>query len=219
MRQARLECIEKFMREPICSYYFLHPVRFGDESMERRYRSCIEKPMDLTTLYNKTKDRDAMHYRDNQEWLKDFHLIFDNAIRFNKGYSLEGIAKYYKKKLEKMTEHMQMSSESEYANRLAKAHADFLELIANPPKIARSDFACETPVVTVEKLSSEYLETSLEVLAEKLNDLSDDSLSEVAKLVEGAGKKNSNNEMEVDVGNLTDEQIKQLWSIVRKNEE
>ncbi|KAK8900021.1 hypothetical protein M9Y10_002344 [Tritrichomonas musculus] len=205
------ECTHKFLNNPLC-ILFKDPVAFDNRELDEEYRRRIPKPMDLTTLQANLKDRD--HYKDPEEWANDFRLIFDNAMTFYQPKTeLYVLAAHLKQKFEKFYSKLKYLTPSTYVQRATQLYANYLEILTHPPQNA--SFNVDLPLI--ENIGHGFEETSLELLTDKLNKISNpERFEELHKIIQN--KPNDNQDSVVDVGSLPQETIKKLWEFVRKSE-
>ncbi|KAH0793027.1 Bromodomain containing protein [Histomonas meleagridis] len=200
----------KVMKDPL-SAPFREPVSTTlTESQYAEYKQLIEHPMDLKTLYGRLKERD--YYQTVQSWGEDFCLIFDNAIKYNSLDSyISGIALFFKKKFDKFYSLITMGSATMYSQRLNLLYSHYLEVLAHPPK----NCDIHSSQVPIEMMKNGFEESSLAILADKLNSVNiKNKEEELGKIIDIDPQ--SRNEVKIDVGSLPEEKIKSLWKFVRK---
>ena len=201
----------KVMKDPLASP-FLEPVSLTlTESQYAEYLQLIDHPMDLNTLYGRLKERE--HYQTVQSWANDFCLIFDNAIKYNSLDSyISGIALFFKRKFEKFYSIITMGSATLYSQRLNLLYSQYLEVLAHPPKNCNIH-SSQTPI---ENMKSGFEESSLAILADKLNSINTKNKDDELERIIGFDSQ-SRNDIKIDVGSLPEEKIKALWAFVRKS--
>ena len=208
------DLLRKFIDDPLCSYYFKDPFVPGSPGGRQQYLDIIGgHPMDLSKVRTNMKEK-GKHYKDFSEWAADMTLIFENAIKYNRGHWIEGLARYYKRKVENFAARVSKLSEEDYAEQVAKAHAEYLEVLAHPPSGCELRPTCKT----VESLGKGFQEASLSLLVDKLNALGKSCSAEAANIVGGDIAKNGQSPIEVDVGKLSDDVVANLWALVRQRE-
>lgn len=100
-----------------------------DRATRESYTSIIQKPMDLKTVADRIKE-----YTSLEAWASDMRLIFDNAIRYNRGDQvIVGMAQFLKDMLEKRIEKIQYSNVRNFEERLISLTREMNELLENPP--------------------------------------------------------------------------------------
>jgi hypothetical protein len=213
------EYTRKFMSDPACSLLFLDPIDFGSDAANAEYRRIVQKPMNLSTVYSKLKDRDES-YSSVDEWARDMSLIFDNSIRFNdEGSAVAGIAQYFKTKLEKYVQRINCErlSENEYTAKLCKITAKYLDILAHPPE----PYDQGPAEVKFENMKGNLRIAALDILADELNRLLESgAVVEVSEILEkGDFREADDGVTEIDVGDLADQDIDKLWAIVRRKKE
>lgn len=197
--------IQRLVSDPLCKFYFLLPVEFDTPEHKTLYLDVIGgRPMDLLTVQGHMKDRE--YFQNADHWRAEVSLVFENAIKFNKGDFVEGIAQYYQNKLEKFSRSL-YNDEVDFAERIALMHAEFLEVLTHPPSECEEQSTCQT----VEHIQNGFDEASRRLLADKLNKLTDAATPEVGEIVESESS-------EIDLGKLKDDKIAELWKLVRRCE-
>lgn len=195
----------KIKNDPLASL-FLEPVRNSLTDLQyAEYLQIVERPMDLTTLYRNLKEHT---YSNVKDWFDDFRLIFDNALKYNLPDSyVSGISRFFKKKLEKF--YQGISFDGSYTQRLNLLYSNYLEVLSHPPKNCN----IKIDIKPIEKIEKGYEESSLAILADKLNTI--------------CAKGNYNAKLEsilgtdltkIDVGMLSESKISSLWDFVRRYE-
>jgi hypothetical protein len=144
-------------------------------------------------------------------------LIFENSIRFNtEGSPIAGIAQYFKAKLEKYVEriNVQQLSEKEFTAKLSEITARYLDILAHPPEV----FDPGPYEVKFEKMTGGLKVAALDALAEQLNKLVD--AGDVGEITEVLGEGNlgegGDTLVEIDVGDLAEQDLEKLWALVRE---
>lgn len=203
--QLCLNCTEKFRKNPLCEE-FRNPVNVPN------YRNIIKNPMDLNFIYEHLNERE--YYKDSEEWARDFRLIFDNAMVFNgPDDAIHALAKYLKGKFEKCYARIQLSTPTQYVKKTTELYSNYLEILTHPP--SSSNLTIDLP--RIEKLGKGFEEASLDALTAKLNKISNPQrYDELQKIIQG--NSTGNQDIEVDIGMLPPETIKELWKFVRKIE-
>lgn len=205
------DLLKKFMEDPLCGLYFKEEYDAGSAEARREYREIIGgRPMDLSKVKASMKDKGRYTF---SAWLADMTLIFENAIKFNRGKPVEGIARYYKRKVEKFAERISQTSEEDYAERIAKAYAEYLEILNHPPAGCDISTTCQT----IEYLGNNLQEASLSVLVDKLNAIVGQYRKDITAILGNAAKDQSQS-LEIDVGKLNDDIVAKLWEFVREKE-
>lgn len=205
------DCVHKFLNNPLYAP-FREPVTFEDREQDENYRRLIPKPMDLTTLQGRSKDRE--YYKDYEDWANDFRLIYENAMHYwPKDTEIYVLASHLKQKFEKFYSRLKFLTPSAYVQRATQLYAEYLEILTHPPQNAQLNV--ELPLI--EDIGQGFEETSLEILTKKLNNISTpEKFEELQKIIQT--KFNDSQDPQVDIGSLPPETIKKLWEFVRKCE-
>ena len=200
------ELIKKFNEDPL-AYDFREPVinvLVGEEKDE--YKKIIERPMDLKTLKN---NLDNKRYETPKDFYKDFRLIFENAILYhqNRYPLLVGISKYLLKKLEKEYK-AKFEKSSNPALTIAYLYANYLQILNENTQNSPSE------VHDIYKLGKMFSEPSLKMLSDKLNSVA--SKENFAELCEIIGKSPNDEDLSIEISELTKEQTDKLWEFAKK---
>ena len=200
------ELIRKFMDDPL-TYDFRDPVIDALDPGESKdeYRRIVKQPMDLKTLESNVKNK---RYETPKDFYRDFRLIFENAILFNESRYplLAAIASYLLKRLEK--EYSKRFEKGSTATNIAYLYSQYLQILSEKTQNSQTD------LVEIYKLGKMFAEPSLNLLSEKLNSLS--TKENFAELCEIIGKNPTDEDLSVEIADLTRNQIEQLWNFVKK---
>lgn len=163
------QCIKitnEFYNNPL-SLLFQNPYT-PDSKSAADYRNTIKKPMDLSTVKKRIKDK---RYSNYQEWAEDMFLIFNNAVLYHEETSLiGGVASYLRKKLHKKVQQLEANNLRNYEAQLISIGNQLSKTIKDAPpdfnviaKIETSTTASDD--FTIERI--QRLNGTLEKLVEK----------------------------------------------------
>ena len=203
--------IKKCEKNPLYDI-FRQPVRFDNVEDDRRYRSIVKHPMDLSTLKKHLEDKD--HFKDLDEWAREFRLIFDNAMQFHPEDTLfHCVAKFLRQKFDRYYSRLKHLAPQSYVQQVTKLYANYIEILTHPPP--NSTIKVDVPFV--ENIQQGFDEASLIILKKKLQKISrPERFEELQKIIQSVTIEGQ--DPVIDVGSLPKETIKNLWEYVRKYE-
>ena len=201
----------QFYDDPIGSI-FREPVKF------KEYTRIIQKPMDYSQIKSKLENN---QYKNLSEWVDDFHLIYNNAVKFNQGDKdseyICGIAQYFLKKFDKIVSDLQKTlSSSRYIQEINSLHARYLEILSQAPK---DEYP--TQQVSIDKIGPGFEESAHLYLTQQLNTYSTpQNALELYQLVgEYQGKVKAEGKVyKLELESFSQETISKLWDWVHKQE-
>lgn len=200
----------KKMREDPLACIFIEPAENAlPPNLVSEYRSIVKAPMDISTIQQKMKN-DA--YSNEIKWAQDFQLIFDNAIKYDRNMSyVSGIASYLSKKFEKYYDNVVSKSTSNFVQHLMALYTNYLDILSNPPPNT-----LKSTQIYPEQLGGVFEESTLQLLADKLNYLPDSDTEELHKILGIDMPNDDSGDIDVELATLPPEKIIQLWQLVRK---
>jgi len=178
---------------------------FVDRSIIQKYKDAFGDYLDLKKIKDKI---DQSVYERQIDFANDMRKLFDNCKTINPPPSaISYIADYLLKKFEKRykEEFLEFSFD-----KITEMMLKFYLLLSKKPDA----ISCTEQSISITNLEAPFEEIALKMLAEKLqNCLSPKNIPEVLEILE---LQNDSHVEQVDIVDLSQNQVKKLWNFVDK---
>jgi hypothetical protein len=136
-----------------------HPLSsmFRKPVTDESYLQFIRNPVDLETIRKKLKDG---AYFSEREWLADIDLMFDNCTRYNgAGSAPDGIARYLRKKTQKMYETLKYFNHQNFEERVRSIYRTISSLTSELAGV-KIDLTPQYDVADLAEILNQFSDTA-----------------------------------------------------------